>query len=724
MNMFFSLGRPAAVVRLLFTVFLVVASPVRLAGQPLAPDLSLSLTPRFHSTAHPPPPPFTIRPGGPLNDEGDWWRQIEKIRAQAASLIFREQFVLQRPTDQFQLLQSLFDLQCHSLQPDERQRQVMAARADFEADDIGLAVEASVQDSSGRAVDDGYSAWAGISWDLLNEGLRENRGRARQLALRQAIATLEAQRRRQAELYECRDDALLQYFINLRRQDLEQRQQILRHFRTLLRQAYFTGEALLDDLLRVEAALFKVNTSLQSTAMLADRPPDGLPAAGNPPPLLALDLDQLQRAASRRARDALIAKFEDELVDIEYDPLNDVTLRLYARTGLEADNSDDYATADRVTFGIRLRAPITFRDYDQLRRREKRARAESMAMERQRRILELVRRANAYQEKLKDAYKLLHTRQIIVERLRRSLLLLDESPGRPDLRIYRDLLQQLDEYHDNTVEFLAVEESLYRRLLLLFTDIGDAPAPRFFTSAGPEAPYSRARLGKRSAYLWGATVNTFSPDDIAWYCITKGIDRLFVSMGKKTNRARFAELVSRCRSQRIEVVPVASATAWLDPDNRQAIQRFFTALPEGATQVHLDIEPQVRPDFSERRAAYHLQYVAMLAWIAAHKPAGLRIDIAVPVWWTEEEISAVLPHIDSLTVMAYGTTDPDRCLQRLRPFAGIDPRRITIALRPGDFQDEAGLERFIDRLVDQSSYRRFAFHDLPQHITLTGNTAL
>jgi len=795
-------GRLSAVGRVLLTVLLVLFGPPSLAGQPLVPDLSLSPTPRFHSssskkpslafsttvgqnivsanltnslapfrvflrhgpvrstppepparqpagetqkepaefggtsmcriqpgfqradTAAPSPPPFTNQASGPLDDAGDWWRETEKIRAQVAALIFREQFVLQPPADQFQLLESVFDLECLSPQPSFRQRQVMAARTDFTADDIGLALEASAENTSGRAVDDGRSAWAGLSWDLLNEGLRENRIRARRLTLRQAIATLKAQRRRQAELYECRDDALLRYFMLLRQQELEKRQQVLRHFRTLLRQAYFTGEVLLDELIRIEAALFKVNTSLESTAMLADRLPDGLPSANQPPSLLALDLDQLQRAAGNRTRDELIARFEDELIDLEYDPLNDVTLRLYARTGIVADNGDDYAAADRVAFGIRFRAPITFRDYEHLRRQEKRSRAEALALERQRRILELVRRANAYQEKLKDAYNLLLTRQIIVERLRRSLLLLDESPDRPNLHIYRDLLQQLDEYHDNAVEFLAAEEALYRRLLLLFTDIGIDPEPSFFSSDVARPPYARARLGQRAAYLWSAAVNTSNPDDIVWFCVTKGIDHLLVSLGGKTDRTRFAELLARCRTQRIDVVPVASTTAWLDPDNRRAIQRFFDDLPEDTTLVHLDIEPQTRADFSERRAAYHRQYVAMLAWIAAHKPAGLGIDIAVPVWWTPDEIRAVLPYADSLTVMAYGTDDPDRCRQRLFPFADIDPRRITIALRPKDFQDEAGLEQFIDRLVDQSPYRRFAFHDLPHYITLTGDTAL
>ncbi|HHQ49011.1 MAG TPA: hypothetical protein ENK19_09050, partial [Acidobacteria bacterium] len=321
-----------------------------------------------------------------------------------------------------------------------------------------------MEDASGRAVDDGLSAWAGLSWDLLNRGLRENRSRAERLRLRRAVDALKARERRNVELYECRDDALLRHFLLLRRQELDQRQEILQQFRSLVRQAYFTGEELLDPLLRIEGALYAVKSRLTDTELLVDRLPV-LPGAGeSEPPLLALDIDQLQRAAAARSRDALLSRLEERIVDLEYDALDDVTLRLYARAGIDADNGDEHMVDDRVAVGLRFRAPITWRNYDQMRLAAKRTLAAKAALERQRRVLETTRRVHAYREKLQDAFRLLHTRQVIAERLRRSLLLLEENrTGRANLRVLRDMLQQLDEYYDNRAETLAVKEALYRR---------------------------------------------------------------------------------------------------------------------------------------------------------------------------------------------------------------------------------------------------------------------
>jgi len=296
-----------------------------------------------------------------------------------------------------------------------------------------------------------------------------------------------------------------------------------------------------------------------------------------------------------------------------------------------------------------------------------------------------------------------------------------QRTGRPNLRVFRDMLQQLDEFHDNLAETLAVKESLYRRLLLLFTDLELAPEPRFFRPAAPEIPYARARLGRRAAYLWSTALNGLETDDIVWFCVTKGIDRLFVSLGERTDQDRLAALVERCRAQGIQVVPVASNTAWLEPASRPAIQRFLDRLPPETLVLHLDVEPQTRADFRQRRAEYHRRYVAMLAWIADHKPPGLAVDVAAPVWWTAEEVAAVAVHADSFTVMAYGTRDPERLRRRLAPFAAVDPQRIAVALRPADFRDEAELERFIDRLAAVTPYRRFLFHDLARYISLTGN---
>ncbi len=646
---------------------------------------------------------------------------MEAFRSQVRSLLRRERFVLERAGGRYGLLGALFAFECASPRPDLRRRESLAAQEAFQLADIGLAMEAGVEDASGRAVDDGLSAWAGLSWDLLNRGLRENRSRAERLRLRRAVDALKAQGRRNVELYECRDDALLRHFLLLRRQELDRRQEILQQFRAFVRQAYFTGEELLDPLLRIEGALYAVKSRLTDTELLVDRLPV-LPGAGeSEPPLLALDIDQLQRAAAARSRDALLSRLQERIVDLEYDALDDVTLRLYARAGIDADNGDEHMVDDRVAVGLRFRAPITWRNYDQMRLAAKRTLAAKAALERQRRVLEMTRRVHAYREKLQDAFRLLHTRQVIAERLRRSLLLLEENrTGRANLRVLRDMLQQLDEYYDNRAETLAVKEALYRRLLLLFTDLGITPEPRFFRAANSGLPYARARLGHRGVYLWSSAINKLEPEDIVWFCVTKSIDRVFVSLGRRTDDERLAALLKRCREQGIQVVPMASNTAWIEPASRPAIQRFFDRLPPETKLVHLDIEPQTRPDFRQRRQEYHRRYVAMLAWIAEHKPAGVAVDIAAPVWWSAEEVAAVAPYADSLTVMAYGTRDAERLRQRLASFAAVEPRRIAVALRPTDFQDEAELERFVDRLVAISPYRRFLFHDFARYLSLIG----
>jgi len=631
---------------------------------------------------------------------------VERIRFLAREALTRYRTVLGSDTGR-EMLRGLFAARCEENEFERVARQILAEREAGGPGLPGLRLGGGYRyNTSGHAANQ-HRATLGFTFDLLDEGYLKERSRreiaARELEIRrltEEISDLQAQ-------LQCRDHILIKYFDILKRDILAQRQELLEEYYHLLRQDYFAGAILLDDLLRVEYELNENRERIAAYESLVHVTGEEMFPFNlhQHPPYYKIDLPALLAAIDADPRYERVAAAREEIVDERYNRLLDTELELYATPAYhEKYSGAEYANTQ---MGLRFTVPLWSRSERERELEHLKARLEQRKLRRFRH-LEARRLFNSYGEKYKDAIEMEYKRQIAAERLRRDLLELQRNPT---MENSRQALFHLIELEDVAFEAVSVQEGLYRRILHLLSVTGVGYREGFLQPADILKGLDRSRSGHRSLYVWSQTFNGHANEFLLDLMETKAVDRAIVSFGARTDRAKLERFVREAERRGLEVSLMASATEWLDPDRRDRLRRFLERARPLTPLVHLDIEPQVRPDYRERKAALWRQYREMLQAAVAAKRWDQQIGISVPLHLDEADIEALGRLADRMYVMAYGITDPVRLKHRLAPFLRPMRATVVVALRPDDFASELDMERFIQHLLNIAPIQDVALHD-------------
>jgi hypothetical protein len=591
---------------------------------------------------------------------------------------------------------------------------ILATKRDAYAGDIGLELESGAQTRINTPGDDGESAWVGIAWEILHSGWLDSRRKVRQLEARQHLEGFETRRADLQAEEICREMAIKAYFGGRKRALLSQRELLLEPYTVSARRAYFQGRLLYDDLLKINHELARTRQAKTDLDILDRHLPavEGLP---QPPGWLALDLEALLQAIETDPHYKTAAGWEKSLLEEKRTILNDARLKLYARTGIE--RRPDETDGGGITLGLRFDLPLRWPQKDATGLTSKAA-EQRWRLTHQETFWQTTRRAENITESLKDGRAQVYREQIAVERLRRDLLRTRIAPQEDDALT---LARSLDQWLEIRFEILATQELFYLRLANLLTRTGLDDAAAYVRPIQLADEALRARTGLRSLYQWSADFNTRPNQAILAFCRAKGVSQLMISAGGQTDRAKLIDLTHRAKVQGVNITWMGSATEWLFPRRRNDLLAFAADAFESSGHLHLDVEPQVLPDYRQRRAHYWDQYTRMLSAVAAVKPPGGRLTVALPLGLSQSRVAAIAARVDGITVMGYGVKRPQRLVARLAPYLSVVPLiDLTLALRPVDFDSEADLETYIDTLAAESGLTAFALHTLADYFQLTG----
>lgn len=592
---------------------------------------------------------------------------------------------------------------------------IMAAEKDALAGDIGLKFESGAQTRTGTNDDDGQSAFIGIAWEILHTGWLDKRRKLRELETRQQLRLDGIRSDTTADHLTCRRLAIQSYFSRRQLDVLTQRESLLIPFAETARQAYFQGSILYDELLKVQHELARTRQAQQHLAALINHLPE-FDGNSREPEWLDLDLGGLLTAIERSTHRTETIRLEKALVRHRHGVWNDARLKLYARTGAEweTNEEDDYG---RLTLGLRFDMPLRWPGDNTDALEDKRIdRKWQRIYEDQ--LWSMTREAASLVEALKDGRTQAYREQIAVERLRRELLRIQISP-QPDDSLA--LARSLDQVLEIEFERLLVQERCYHRLIRLLTRSELDDPQQFVRPVSMPAEASRGRTGTRSLYQWSNDFNQRANDIILAFCRAKGVTRLFVSAGKKTNPAKLDALVSTARSQGLKVEWMGSTTEWLRLEKQSDLQRFASRAFAATGALHLDVEPQTLADYKTKKAHYWRLYARMLAAITAVKPPAATLSVALPLGLGADQIHPIASQADHITIMGYGVPSPKKLAGRLAPYlANVSTDRLTLALRPADFSSEVELEAYIDAIAKQTGLSAFALHAFTDYYRLTG----
>lgn len=561
----------------------------------------------------------------------------------------------------------------------------------------------------------------GLIWDVIDEGMLEQRQLAREIELKRELAGLLYSQQRLLELYPCRDAAIVSYFAVRHLELAKARVAILTPYIELFRTLYFSGKIFVDDLYEVENLQQKNRLLVERYTRLVE----GSAACSTndvsqffPATLFDVNLPLfLEQSRSGGIADRAAA-LETEIQKNRNDSFYDIDLQLFAKASIYDDH--DTGSGNDLKVGAELRVPL-FDGTDRRLKGEEFRIQQKYAQRGQEICLELTQRVDAYRKRLEDVANVFYRGLILEERLRRSFHVMEKRTAPSDVGPVFDVTENLLKFLDARTEMLILQESCYRQALHLLAEAGLEYSADLFKPFSPAATMVRARQGERSVYLWSDTFNRLSNPTILDFCKAKGVGRVLVSAGRKSDQRKLLTFLRSARDKGVAQELMFSANEWIFPENADEAAKRVRKFLALCSNIHLDIEPHTLKDYKSRRQEYWDMYLQLVNGLAEHvHRAGGQLSVSLPTHVDSALVQHLLPMVDRIHVMAYGRTTVASLQKGFKSFTGVEKEKLAVALRPEDFPGERAFEVFIDQVIPETGIKQISIHALNQYLALTG----
>jgi len=661
----------------------------------------------------------------------------------------------------------LFSINCSAVGLHFDGARALREDAQASASDPGLDLEGGIrsgldQSNGGNVTNSRQSAYIGLGWDVLNGGLRENKGKARWFDLRADRADLRAKMEYEDRLNQCRADRIPNAFLPQKAKLLKLKMELLRLLLSANRDGYLKGNRYLEDMLEVEQELQVASNDLsfiQPKLALFSRRNLLFP---NMMPLINVNIQAVIEAIDLDKRGYQIANLDADIINQKRANEREARLRFYVHYEASGIGFQRHGPAA----GVRFNVPI-FEDKkagaDSYIARSEAAREESLVL-RKRNAKHAFKKFTEERERVvRQWYRYLRAD----ERLRRSMVAEKFNPLDVDNIAASERATTVI---DAAIELERANELLYRRASEVLSYAQVLYIPSFVSVSAMVNEDYRGRLGGRALYVWSNVFNNHSNDFIRSFLKTKQVKTVLISASKRVDKDKLAAFLYQARREHLQIEPVFSDNDWLEPkhyDDAVRKIRYWTELdgqldmytipkpvfklglqhlggPEvlldaphdqpvlarhairsGLAKIHLDIEPQALTRFKGKNKKYAAAALLHLVeYLHQHLP-NLKISLSVPVYWQANDYQQLAKLTDRLYLMSYGTHKASTIIRRLSVARQtVSATQIVVALRASDYRSELELDNVINRIRQQTGVGHFAVHAMRDYLKLTDQPAI
>jgi len=609
------------------------------------------------------------------------------------------------------------DAVCEQLSAAAAEVELFRARSAAWRRDVGLGVEAGLRGDFGDdAVDQSVpGAYVGLSWEVLQSGLFDNRRTSELFQLRAETAALQAEVDDLRAENRCRSLAGEVSFAPLLTGLLARKVHAMALLSDAYRHAHLSGWATLEPVLAAEQEGARAASELDALDALG-RFAVGTPEAlGWFPPVIDVDIAELESRLVGSGPRGGLAELREREIRLQRETDSNTRLRLFMRYGIRSQT----AGPDRRGFtgGLIFRMPL-LQDPDAGVESEIEAmRRRTLSADDSRAVATRVAYAR-FRERLTASIRTHYAYLESHERVRRSVALWRATPERTALSLALDGLTDL---HNAALARAASLSDLYAAA----QDVFSASEVRFDSSLLlpldlPDTRY-RGGPGQRALYLWSDAFNQFANDYLIEVSRAKGFSRLTVSAGRGTNGDKLARLRESAAAAGIDVELLLSTNAWLSAEGRDGIASRVRELDLDNAGLHLDIEPHTLAEFDDDPEALLAAWVDVVTRVRGEVGPEVPLAVSVPVWWPLDIYERAAGLADRLYLMAYEESDPAAIVRRAQPIADMIPAdRLVIALRASDFETEWDLDVAFGHAGATLGIEAGAVHDFSSFLALIG----
>jgi hypothetical protein len=639
----------------------------------------------------------SLAKGEPLTSQ-QLWARIEAIYEQLET-------TLQKPSvDYSSKLTAWVATDCGFGLPERMRAEAIHAEAIERKSRLGLSfngyyAQQDLSDSSDNSEEG--RAYLELSWDILKDGYRANNERSKSLYQQAKLAKIESELKQSDRQYLCQQYRQEKKFSGLKALLYQLKVDLMGPVYNIERRAYFKGWSHLDDFLVAEEELLTSLLKLEDLNLLFAENSVNLTS----PPVFDIDIQALREVMQINQSYDEIGEIKKSILQHKDKASIRNRLRIFVRNEFDINASDSNDSDNELVAGLRFSIPIEKDNKAALGFRYREIDEERRLLKQLQRI-EFEQSFQKYQRQRDKALKQQYRYIQSYERARRSFvekrLLGDGELANAIVRL-KTLL-------NNSIELIEVKQELYRRLLAVFSiaDI-DITSAHIRESSLMNLEY-RARPGNRFLYIWSSAFNTADNQQLADFLTAKGIRRVLLSIGKKTNREKYQKFIHKAEKEGLRVEVILGRNSWIFPVDHDLAAREVLEAARLTGVVHLDIEPHTLPGFKAQRSVYLDNYINMLRVIRKKIP-DKKLTVAVPHNWPESVYRDIEGLVDAVYVMAYGRYSPAKLEEKLQPVMSVVPiGKLAVVLRVDDFDDEWAIERAFEKVSDNTGIRNFGLH--------------
>ncbi|HET8838629.1 MAG TPA: TolC family protein [Flavobacteriaceae bacterium] len=411
---------------------------------------------------------------------------------------------------------------------------------------------------------------------------------------------------------------------------------------------------------------------------------------------------------------------------LNYNPLLDVNLSLFARYNIfggaetEPLPVESFSGREYFSVGVDVSIPLFFNT---------KAKQKILELERKQTLEE---RKNQSTERSKEIYNHYYEYEFTLQQyiqfyakylktndqIKEQILL---PVGDPEYSP-RKLAELLGQRYQAVIELIDLKQKLYLKLLKLGSymsvPVSDFVEPidisRFFENT------EKPNLSAEHLYIWSSDFGRFSNPELIALLKTFSIKTIHLSFLENQSE-KALKFVQNAHNQGIKVfLLVGNNQLIFEKTNAKLKSKFQQARKINMDGVHLDVEPQVFEDWNKRREEYRNMYSVILE--SAHNLAdeyNMKLVVSIPHYF-----EPILEEINQLTdeafIMVYETDQIDQIKKRIEKEASILNCKLVVALRPNDFESIGALRQTMKNLKLKPC-QNFALHDLDSLLKLADN---
>ncbi len=580
--------------------------------------------------------------------------------------------------------------------------------------DIGLHATVSYQENLKSPIVDPEEivifkrrAIAGLDWDLLNNGLYENRIKNKILKLnyaalekKQLTDNLNAFQNKQIV-------QIISYFNSKKIEILNARKYLNNKQTPIIEKLWAIKHITKDNYLK----LIQNTTDINAQYNLYQNYNQVNIEKGNfafELPILDLNIQQLLQKINYSPVDSTMIDAV-EVAKYQASYLKDVSLKAYTRYNYYDVYNAAQPNRSFISVGMNLSLPLAFNQKEkkefyltQYLLSNKNQTTDTLDAQ-----LVVLNKYYEYQYKLKQFKNLYHKRLVFEELLRteRVKAQLSDFEFNPNTALFI-----LDDYWSNAIELIDLKQDLYKILLDIKikvpgANIVDYTSPLNLSNlniASSNPPF-------KAVYVWSDAFKNNSQTVINEYCKVNEFNPLLISYNStKIYIQQISEFISKNYTTPIHIMIGSNKLL------NSGIEGYLDTLRANINfsqvkGIHLDIEPHTFSDFKENKEQYFKKYITVLKQAKQFADNNkIELSVSIPLNYPDEVLNEINAACNQVYLMAYENVDVDFISRKTAEEKAILKNKCVLALRTKDFENRTSMDEAFKKL----GFEKTAYHDL------------